>query len=44
MDACRNYHTGYVIHPWPDDVPHPGPPLIVERYRCVEDKQVVTID
>ena len=44
MDACRNHHTDYMIHPWPDDVPHPGPPLIVGRYRRDKDKQTATTD
>ena len=37
MDACRNEHTDYKIHPWPDSVPHPGPPLTADGYRRDKD-------
>lgn len=42
MDACRNDATDYEIHPWPDDVPHPGPPLMADGYRRDKDKPPIT--
>lgn len=29
---CTTDATGYRLTPWPDDVPHPSPPLTAERH------------
>lgn len=33
MEACRTGTTDYRLHPWPDDVPHPKPPMLAASYR-----------
>lgn len=42
MDACRNHHTDYRIHPWPADVPQTRPPCIATGYRRDKDKPATT--
>ena len=31
--ACTTEFTSYELHPWPADVPAPGPPLLANGYR-----------
>lgn len=43
MDACRDRHTDYKIHHWPENVPHPKAPMLAKGYRRdLEEKHTAT--
>jgi len=36
--ACTTEATSYRLQPWPDNVPHSGPPLTANGYAADNDK------
>lgn len=36
--ACRTGFTRWTLHPWPADIPAPGPPLTAKTYAADNDK------